>query len=89
MKAAKERSQAGPEGPLSDVLVPETYQQERQQVFRSQPSLKYFMGKHRVELFRRGALIEVGGRLLIVRERFDAAVLELSSAPRASSTGKA
>ena len=82
MQTAKERSQAGSECPLSDLMDRGAYREERQHVFRSDESLRYFLNKHRADLFERGALIEVGGRLMIRASVFDAALPELTNKPR-------
>ena len=85
MTTPKERSATQPEAALADVLRPEDYIKGRAHVFVSLESFKWFARKHRASLFERGALLEIGGRLLVVERRFDAAVIELSNAPRSTS----
>lgn len=65
----------------------ETFEQAakaRAAVFGSVHSLRHLYRRHRDELFRRGAVLEIAGRMFIVPVKFDQAVLELSSAPRKS-----
>ena len=87
MQTPKERSATQPEAAFPDVLNHEGYRKFRGHVFPSDEALKYFIRKHRIRLFECGALLEVGGRHLIVGSKFDAAVIELGNAPRAT-TGK-
>lgn len=89
MTTAKERSQAHPEGALCDVVLPDEYVESRPKVFGSKESWRWFTRKHRDQLFAMGALLEVGGRTLVVATAFDRAVLELANAPRKTSKAAA
>jgi hypothetical protein len=65
----------------------ETFEQAakaRSSVFGSVHSLRHFYRRHRDDLFRRGAVLEIAGRMFVAPGKFDQAVLELSSAPRKS-----
>ena len=54
----------------------------RASFFPSEHSLRHFYRRHRDELFRRRAVLEIAGRMFIVPGKFDQAVLDLSSTPR-------
>jgi hypothetical protein len=72
------------EGPLRGVVPFDEYLFGREHVFRSEESLRWFYRRHRAALLERGAVIEVGGRLLAVADKFDQAVLELARDGRRS-----
>lgn len=82
----KERSATPPEGALADVLNPDDYVNERSHVFQSMESFRYFLRKHRTLLFERGALLEIGGRILIVAPKFDQCIFDICSTPRATTS---
>lgn len=85
MISPEERSAAHPEGVLADAILKADYQSESTYHFPSPASLDWFIRRHRTELFQRGAVLEIGGRIFVVKSKFNAAVLELGSVPRKTS----
>ena len=71
--------------PLADIMSPEDYTRTRGHVFPSLESWRWWYRRNREELFRRGALIEIGGRLRIIAAAHDRAVLEIPAVPRKTS----
>lgn len=73
--------------PLADVQNPEGYVESRAHVFLSVESWRWWFRKHRAELFRRGAVLEIAGRIQVVAGKCDEAVLELGTEPRKTRNG--
>ena len=86
LKSVKEVKPALPEQALADVTPPEAYVTARPNLWSGYPSWHHFYRRHRDALFAAGACIEVGGRVLVVASKFDAAVLQLASKPRKTQT---
>jgi hypothetical protein len=80
--AHRKLSQPDPASPLADLMEPTHYVDARSWVFRGVESWKWFVRRHRLELGARGAVLELGGRLLVHAAKFDAAVLELAQPAR-------
>ncbi len=78
------RTSPGVATPLADLVEPADYVQARHWVFKGVESWRWFTRRHRAALAVRGAVIEIGGRLLVHATRFDQAVLDLATAGRHS-----
>ena len=62
---------------LAGLLTPTAYRETRQHVFPSEGSLSWALRQHRDRLVQAGALVKLGGALLIVESPFDAVMLEV------------
>lgn len=55
------------------------YQQERQAIFPSQDSLRWFIRQHHAELVEQHALLMPAGKKLIAPSNFDRVVVEIGA----------
>ncbi len=55
----------------------ETYQQQNSHLFPTGESWRWFVRQHRPELIERGALCFVAGRLFVLPQVFDLAVVDI------------
>lgn len=53
------------------------FQKERQHIFPSEHSLRWFIRRHKSELLRSGALLRLTNRLFVHAEAFDAAIMRV------------
>lgn len=74
VQAAEAAAEALPK--LSHWLTVEQLQDRYKEHYRSTESLRWALRVHRPHLLRRHALSQVGGRLLVHPERFEAAVID-------------
>ena len=55
----------------------QTYQAERLEWFRTPEAFQWFKRQHQAELTKAGALAVIAGRVFVVPEAFDAAVVQI------------
>lgn len=67
--------------PLSELVRPEQYRSERDNVFSSDQSLTWYTRKNKKRLEEAGALLHIAGRLWINPKLFDSCVLEAGARP--------
>ena len=65
--------------PLSSLIKPPEYREQRQHLFPSKSSLDWFIRQHKSELVTAGALLMVVGQWHVHAEKFDAAVLDIGA----------
>jgi hypothetical protein len=68
---------------VAALIAPEKYLAERANVFPSLGSLQWYMRQRRAGLAQCGAMLMIGGRLLVHPGRFDAFVVEHGAVPAA------
>jgi hypothetical protein len=75
---------------LNRLLLPADYASERAQLFPSEPSVRWFIRTNRKRLLNAGALLRIGGRLMIDPNPFDQVVnqvgREIAEAPYGATT---
>jgi hypothetical protein len=74
-RAVPKKSAGAPS--LAELVSREDYQLANAHLFPSGPSLNWFIRRHRPELLRAGALLELAGRLVIDAQRFSEVVREV------------
>jgi hypothetical protein len=57
---------------VAQLMLRTEYREQRQHIFPSQPSLDWFVRKHRAGLVEAGALLMLTGRWFFDAEKFDA-----------------
>lgn len=62
--------------PLSGLMRPEQYQEQRSNFYPGIESLRWYLRQHRAGLEGASALLYIAGRLWINPQRFDAYVLD-------------
>lgn len=63
----------------ADMLPLPEYQQQRQAIFPSQDSLRWFIRQHHAELVEQRALLMPAGKKLISPSAFDSVVVEIGA----------
>ncbi|MDO9072596.1 MAG: hypothetical protein Q7U73_04975 [Rubrivivax sp.] len=59
------------------AIVWQSYQAERPEWFRTPEAFQWFKRQHQAELTRAGALAVIAGRVFVVPDAFDAAVIAI------------
>jgi hypothetical protein len=77
---------AAPEAPVTThrAVVWQTYQAERLEWFRTPEAFQWFKRQHAAELTKAGALAVIAGRVFVMPEAFDAAVIAIGQRLAAS-----
>ena len=63
----------------AEMVPPAEYQQQRQSIFPSQDSLRWFIRQHHQELVQQHALLMPAGKKLIAPSNFDRVVVEVGA----------
>jgi hypothetical protein len=63
--------------PGAHAIVWQTYQAERLEWFRTPEAFQWFKRQHQAELTEAGALAVIAGRVFVVPDAFDAAVIAI------------
>lgn len=62
-----------------NLMLPQAYLCERDHIFSSAESLRWFIRQNRSELLQRGAIVAPAGRKMVVADAFDRAILDIGS----------
>src|SRR5262249_42856448 len=80
----RSRTDAGPPAPISatstdlaDLCTAEAFQEENHHLFSTPISFRWLLRRHRPFLVERGAVVELAGRIYVVRSRMGPALLEI------------
>jgi len=71
--------QSPPNSLRAGVVHWEEHQKANAHIFPSQESWRWFARQHRADLISRGALCTLQGRIFVVADRFNAAMVEIGS----------
>ena len=79
---------SNPSPELQDLCTPEVFQAENPDLYPSPISFRWALRQHRPFLAQCGALVEIAGRILVVRPRMGPALLEIGKRAMQSARGR-